>query len=65
MDENTMVAGAVALKKMQEMKEMMPMMADYTKFQAQIAYQRYTAFINAGFSEEKAMQLCTKNIEMM
>lgn len=62
MDENTMVAGAVALKKMQEM---MPMMADYAKFQAQIAYQRYTAFINAGFSEEKATQLCTKNIEMM
>ena len=44
---------------------LLPMMADYTKFQAQIAYQRYTAFINAGFSEEKAMQLCTKNIEMM
>jgi hypothetical protein len=60
-DEKELASAALALRKF---KDSMPMFLELAVLQAKLARSRYVALINAGFTEDQALRLCTVEIKL-
>ncbi len=55
------VTAAMALKRMQEN---LPALLDMQRIQSRLVRERYTALLEAGFTQAEAMELCVKKVEL-